>query len=114
VLLEFTNPVPPSCGLPQLTARAIGAEVAPPWVLLEGCVIATPGEDMTYHANGDLILPDAFPLLTSAWVGDENVLKGLALEHVRFRVTFDLAANGAPLTLASPRPSLEFLRVLRN
>lgn len=52
--------------------------------------------------------------LASAWVGDENLLKGLALAHVRFRVTFDLAANGAPITLASPRPSLEFLRVLRN
>lgn len=50
----------------------------------------------------------------SPWVGNAAFLQGIVLEHVRFRVTFDLAANAAPLTLTSPRPSLEFLRIVRN
>jgi hypothetical protein len=48
----------------------------------------------------------------SAWSADVNALESVAgLAFVRFRVEFDLAADGSDVTLSSPKPSLEFLRV---
>lgn len=52
----------------------------------------------------------------SAWTHDlvsldPNVGGNPDFRFVRFRVSFDVAANGAPLTPATPIPSLDFLRI---
>lgn len=48
----------------------------------------------------------------TAWSSDVNSLRSASgLAFLRFRVTFDLSADGSTLSTASPRPSLEFLRV---
>jgi hypothetical protein len=48
----------------------------------------------------------------SAWTPNIDALESVpAIAFVRFQVDFDMAADGSELTLGSPRPSLEFLRI---
>ena len=68
-----------------------------------------------FQATGADAQGDPDPASASAWVADPTGLNGLpgasAFRFLRFRVAFDLAANGAPLSPANPVPSLDFLRV---
>lgn len=51
--------------------------------------------------------------MASAWSPDINTLESVpGLAFLRFQVDFDMATDGSDLTLASPRPSLEFLKVV--
>ncbi len=51
--------------------------------------------------------------MVSAWSPDVNTLENVpGLAFLRFQVDFDMSANGADLTLGTPRPSLEFLRIV--
>jgi hypothetical protein len=40
-----------------------------------------------------------------------NVPQNTEFRFIRFRVIFDLATDGGPLTVNNPRPLVEFLRV---
>ena len=65
------------------------------------------------NAQGD---PDEGAAVVSAWVPnpatiDPNVPPNPNYKFFRFRVSFDISANGAPLSFDTPIPSLDFFRI---
>jgi hypothetical protein len=51
--------------------------------------------------------------MASAWSPDIDALESVpGLAFLRFQVDFDMAANGDDLHLGTPRPSLEFLKIV--
>ena len=67
----------------------------------------------TPNAQGD---PDLSPTALSAFVKDISLLDPNTAGHpdyrfFRFRITFDISAQGDPLTFSTPIPSMDFIRI---
>lgn len=67
----------------------------------------------TPNAQND---PDLSPGALSAWVKDISLIDPNSggnpdYRFFRFRITFDISAQGAPLTFSTPIPSLDFIRI---
>ena len=65
----------------------------------------------TENAQGDPDLLNASAFVTDISLLDPNVAGHPNYRFFRFQVTFDISAQGAPLTFDTPIPSLDFIRV---
>ena len=67
----------------------------------------------TENVQGD---PDGSPGALSAWVKDITLINPNVAGHpnyrfFRFRISFDISAQGDPLSFNTPIPSLDFIRI---
>ena len=111
-------------GMPLVTFGAgSGVQIRPRFfkVITEGTVGSLPDSSdvviefqaTTPNAQGD---PDLSPGALSPFVSNISLLDPNTSGHpdyrfFRFRVTFDISAQGAPLSFNTPIPSLDFLRI---
>jgi len=90
--------------------------------------VITEGTDNSLPDSSDILVefqattpnaqddPDLSPGALSAWVKDISLLDPNSSGHpdyrfFRFRITFDISAQGDPLTFSTPIPSLDFIRI---